>query len=281
MTKSTLSVLSQPAIEESDPLHALLRQGARKLIAEAVEAELTLFLEGYADQRLDDGRRAVVRNGHLPRRTVQTGIGAVEVQVPKVRDRSGGGVCFRSSLLPPDLKRARSVEELMPWLYLEGVSTGDYQEALAALLGDGAKGLSATTVSRLKQHWIEEHRTWCRRDLSDRRWVYWWVDGVYSNVRMDDRVCLLTFYDVSAEHWVHIRTTNPIESTFATVRLRSDRMRNCGSRETTLTMVFKLLQSAQKGWKRIKGFRKLKLVVNNVQVRNGEQVTDQSDRLAA
>ena len=166
-------------------------------------------------------------------------------------------------------------------LYLEGVSTGDYQEALAALLGDGAKGLSANTISRLKQHWSEEHRTWCRRDLSDRRWVYWWVDGVYSNMRMDDRVCLLTFYDVPAEHWVHIRTTNPIESTFATVRLRSDRMRNCGSRETTLTMVFKLLQSAQKGWKRIKGFRKLKLVVNNVQVRNGEQVTDQSDRLAA
>ncbi len=146
MTKSTLSVLSQPQTEETDPLHALLRRGARKLIADAVEAELALFLEGYADQRLKDERQAVVRNGYLPRRTVQTGIGDVEIQVPKVRDRSGGGACFRSSLLPPYLKRARSVEELIPWLYLKGVSTGDFQEALAALLGDEAKGLSATTI---------------------------------------------------------------------------------------------------------------------------------------
>lgn len=417
MPESTLNVLSQPEIEKSDPLHALLRTGARKLIAQAVEAELARFLDGFAGRRLEDGRRAVVRNGYLPKRTVQTGIGEVEIRVPKVRDRSGGGACFRSSLLPPYLKRAHSVEELIPWLYLKGVSTGDYQEALSALLGDQAKGLSANTVSRLKQHWIEEHRTWCQRELSDRRWVYWWVDGVYSNVRMDDRICLLViigvtehghkeliavedghreseaswyellvglrergltqgpklavgdgalgfwkalaklypetvhqrcwvhktanvleklpksvqpkvkaalheiwmaethedaqiafertlkrfepkypramdclakdrdallaFYNFPAEHWVHIRTTNPIESTFATVRLRTDRMRNCGSRETTLTMVFKLLQSAQKGWKRIKGFRKLELVVNNVQFRNGEQVIDQSDRLAA
>jgi putative transposase len=417
MSESTLSVLSQPEIEETDPLHALLRTGARELIAQAVEAELAGFLDGFAEQRLEDGRRAVVRNGYLPERTVQTGIGEVEVRVPKVRDRSGGGACFRSSLLPPYLKRSRSVEELIPWLYLKGVSSGDYQEALSALLGDQAKGLSANTVSRLKAHWIEEHRTWCQRELSDQRWVYWWADGVYSNVRQDDRVCLLVvigvtehghkeliavedghreseaswyellvglrergltqgpklavgdgalgfwkalaklypdtvhqrcwvhktanvleklpksvqpkvkaalheiwmaetredahtafdsalkrfepkysramdclakdrdallaFYDFPAEHWVHIRTTNPIESTFATVRLRTDRMRNCGSRETTLTMVFKLLQSAQKGWKRIKGFRKLELVVNNVQFRNGEQVIDQSDRLAA
>ena len=417
MSESTLSVLSQPEIEETDPLHALLRTGARELIAQAVEAELAGFLDGFAEQRLEDGRRAVVRNGYLPERTVQTGIGEVEVRVPKVRDRSGGGACFRSSLLPPYLKRSRSVEELIPWLYLKGVSSGDYQEALSALLGDQAKGLSANTVSRLKQHWIEEHRTWCQRELSDQRWVYWWADGVYSNVRQDDRVCLLVvigvtehghkeliavedghreseaswyellvglrergltqgpklavgdgalgfwkaltklypdtvhqrcwvhktanvleklpksvqpkvkaalheiwmaetredahtafdsalkrfepkysramdclakdrdallaFYDFPAEHWVHIRTTNPIESTFATVRLRTDRMRNCGSRETTLTMVFKLLQSAQKGWKRIKGFRKLELVVNNVHFRNGEQVIDQPDRLAA
>jgi transposase-like protein len=297
------------------------------------------------------------------------------------------------------------------------VSTGDYQEALAALLGDQAKGLSANTVSRLKQQWQEEHRTWCQRDLDDRRYVYWWADGIYSNVRLDDRLCLLViigvtehghkeliavedghreseaswyellaglrerglrlapqlavgdgalgfwkalgklypdtvhqrcwvhktandleklpksvqpkvkaalheiwkadtreaahqaftrtltrfeakypkamdclakdrdellaFYDYPAEHWVHIRTTNPIESTFSTVRLRTKRSRNCGSRETTLAMVYKLLQSAQKRWKRIKGFRKLELVVNNVQFRNGEQVVDQSDSVAA
>ena len=417
MTDSTLRALSQPEPQVTDPLHELLRRGARDLIAKAVEAELATFLAQYADQRLDDGRQAVVRNGYLPERTVQTGIGDVSVQVPKVRDRSGGGARFNSSLLPPYLKRARSIEELIPWLYLKGISTGDYQEALAALLGDQAKGLSANTVSRLKKQWEDEHTEWRQRDLSDRRYVYWWADGVYSNVRMDDRLCLLViigvteqgrkelvavedgfresadswetlltglrergltqapklavgdgamgfwlalskiypetdhqrcwvhktanvlnklpksvqpkvkadlhdiwmaetrdeahkafdrtlkrfeakypkamaclakdreellaFYDYPAEHWVHIRTTNPIESTFATVRLRSKRSRNCGSRATTLAMVFKLLQSAEKRWKRIKGFSKLELVVNNVRFQDGEQVTDQSDRTAA
>lgn len=391
MTDSTLRALSQPEPPVTDPLHELLRQGARDLIAKAVEAELATFLAQYADQRLDDGRQAVVRNGYLPERTVQTGVGDVSVQVPKVRDRSGGGARFNSSLLPPYLKRARSIEELIPWLYLKGISTGDYQEALAALLGDQAKGLSANTVSRLKKQWEDEHTEWRKRDLADRHYVYWWADGVYSNVRMGDRLCLLViigvteqgrkelvavedgfresaaswetlltglrerglaqapklavgdgamgfwaalskiypetdhqrcwvhktanvlnklpksvqpkvkadlhdiwmaetrdearrafdrtvkrfeakypkamgclakdrdellaFYDYPAEHWVHIRTTNPIESTFATVRLRTKRSRNCGSRATTLAMVFKLLQSAQKRWRRIKHFQ--------------------------
>ena len=417
MTNSTLQALSQPEPQVTDPLHELLRQGARDLIAKAVEAELATFLAQYADQRLDDGRQAVVRNGYLPERTVQTGIGDVSVQVPKVRDRRGGGARFNSSLLPPYLKRARSIEELIPWLYLKGISTGDYQEALAALLGDQAKGLSANTVSRLKKQWEDEHTEWRQRDLADRRYVYWWADGVYSNVRMDDRLCLLViigvteqgrkelvavedgfresanswetlltglrerglsqapklavgdgamgfwaalskifpetdhqrywvhktanvlnklpksvqpkvkadlhdiwmaetrdeayrafdrtlkrfeakypqamaclakdreellaFYDYPAEHWVHIRTTNPIESTFATVRLRTKRSRNCGSRATTLAMVFKLLQSAQKRWRRIKHFQKLRLVASNVRFQDGEEVTDQSDRNAA
>jgi transposase-like protein len=417
MTKSTLRTLSQPEEGVTDPLTELLRNGARELIAQAVEAELQVLLEQHAEHRLPDGRKAVVRNGYLPERTVQTGIGDVEIKVPKVRDRSGSGVRFNSSLLPPYLKRARSVEELLPWLYLKGVSTGDYQDALAALLGDQAKGLSANTISRLKQHWIDEHRGWCQRDLSQKRYVYWWADGVYSNVRMDDRLCLLViigvtehgrkelvavedgyreseaswselllglrerglttgpklavgdgalgfwkalgkcypdtrhqrcwvhktanilsalpksvqpkvkaalheiwmaetrddahkafdralvrfeskypgamerlrkdregllaFYDFPAEHWVHIRTTNPIESTFATVRLRTRRARNCGSRETTLAMVYKLLESAQKKWKRIKGFNLLTLVVNNVKFKDGEQVQDQSDRSVA
>ena len=417
MTDSTLRALSQPEPQVTDPLHELLRQGARDLIAKAVEAELATFLSQYADHRLDDGRQAVVRNGYLPERTVQTGIGDVSVQVPKVRDRSSGGARFNSSLLPPYLKRARSIEELIPWLYLKGISTGDYQEALAALLGDQAKGLSANTVSRLKKQWEDEHTEWRQRDLADRRYVYWWADGIYSNVRLDDRLCLLViigvteqgrkelvavedgfresaaswetvltslrarglttppklavgdgamgfwaalskiypatdhqrcwvhktanvlnklpksvqpkvkadlhdiwmaetrdeahkafdrtvqrfeakypkamaclakdrdellaFYDYPAEHWVHIRTTNPIESTFATVRLRSKRSRNCGSRATTLAMVFKLLQSAQKRWRRIKHSQKLELVVSNVKFQDGEQVTDQSDRNAA
>lgn len=199
MTESTLSVLSQPQFEETDPLHALLREGARELIAQAVEAELAGFLEAFSEHRLEDGRRAVVRNGHLPERTVQTGIGEVSVRVPKVRDRSRGGAVFRSALLPPYLKRARSVEELIPWLYLKGVSTGDYQEALSALLGDQARGLSANTVGRLKQRWLEEHRAWSQRTLSDRRYVYWWADGVYSNVRLDERLCLLVIIGVT-EH---------------------------------------------------------------------------------
>ncbi len=382
-----------------------------------MEAELQALLDQHANVQLTDGRQAVVRNGHLPERTIQTGIGDVDIEVPKVRDRSGSGIKFNSRLLPPYLKRARSVEELLPWLYLKGISTGDFQESLAALLGDQAKGLSANTISRLKSKWTEEHKLWSGRDLTDKRYVYWWADGVHSNVRMDDRLCLLViigvtehghkelvavedgyrestaswdelliglrerglktspklvigdgalgfwkaiskaypssrhqrcwvhktanvlnklpksmqpkvkddlhsiwmaptrdeayaafdrtlarfsskypkamecltkdreemlaFYDFPAEHWVHIRTTNPIESTFATVRLRTKRTRNCGSRDTTLAMVYKLLESAQKRWKRIKGFNLLTLVVNNVKFKDGEQVTDQSDRNAA
>ena len=122
----------------------------------------------------------------------------VTVKVPKVRDRSGGKACFNSTLLPPYLKRARSVEELIPWLYLKGISTDDYQEALSALLGDQAKGLSANTVSRLKAQWLDERKAWCQRDLADRRYVYWWADGVYSNVRLDDRLCLLVIVGVTA-----------------------------------------------------------------------------------
>ena len=140
MTKSTLQVLPEP-VEGTDPLHELLRNGAQQLIASAVEAELAVMLAQFAECRLDDGRQAVVRNGFLPERTIQTGIGDVSVKVPKVRDRSGSGIRFNSTLLPPYLKRAKSVEELLPWLYLRGISTGDFNEALSALLGEGASGL--------------------------------------------------------------------------------------------------------------------------------------------
>lgn len=191
MDKSTTSCALEPEVTFRDALTELLRKGARTLIANAVGVELSLLLEEHAEDRLPDGRLAVVRNGYLPERTIQTGIGDVEIKVPKVRDRSGRGVKFNSSLLPPYLKRAQSVEELLPWLYLRGISTGDFQEALACLVGEGAKGLSANTISRLKEKWIEEYRAWNKRDLSDKRYVYWWVDGVYSNVRMDDKLCLL------------------------------------------------------------------------------------------
>ena len=400
-----------------DPLSELLRTGARELIAQAVEAELEGLLNQHREVVLCDGRSAVVRNGYLPERTVQTGIGDVSVKVPKVRDRSGAGVKFNSSLLPPYLKRTKSVEELIPWLYLKGVSTGDFSEALSALLGENATGLCANTVCRLKAKWLKEYQSWIHQDLSDKRYVYWWADGIYCNVRMDERLCLLviigvrdtgekelvavydgyressaswyelltslrqrgltlspklatgdgalgfwdalakvypnckcqrcwvhksanvldklpksvqpkvklalhaiymaptrdeaytafdhaierfegkypkamqcltrdkenllTFYDFPAQHWQHIRSTNPIESAFATVRLRSKRAKNCGSRNTTLSMVFKLLQGAQKNWIRLRGFNLLGLVANDVKFKDGEQLIKPNNRNAA
>ncbi|MBX9703493.1 MAG: IS256 family transposase [Silvanigrellaceae bacterium] len=417
MKDCNLKGVYRPVEKDSDPLTELLRNGARDLIRQAVEAELGTMLSDYEDLKLLDGRRAVVRNGYLPERSIQTGIGEVTVKVPKVRDRSGSGIQFNSHLLPPYLRRTKSIEELIPWLYLKGLSTGDYSEALGSLLGEGAKGLSANTVCRLKSQWLDEHQTWQRQDLSQKRYVYWWADGVYSKVRMDDRLCLLViigvtehgqkelvavsdgyressasweelltslrqrglthsprlsvgdgalgfwnalskvypdsrhqrcwvhktanilnklpksvqpkvkaslheiwmastrkdayrafdntlelfsakypkameclskdreellaFYDFPAEHWIHIRTTNPIESAFATVRLRTKKSRNCGSRDSTLAMVFKLMESAQKRWIKIRGFNLLTLVVNNVKFEDGVQTVEQSDKKAA
>ena len=353
----------------------------------------------------------------MPERTVPTGLGDVEVKVPKVGDRSGSGRRFNSPLLPPYLKPTKRIEPLLPWLYLKGISTGDDQEALSSGLGGQAQGLSANTISRLKQSGSDDHRQWRQRDLSQSGYLYWWADGVYSNVRMDNRWCWLViigvtepgkkervaveegfsesesswyelmsgrqarglqtgpklaigdgalglwkaisqcypasrhqrcwvhkmanvlnvlpksvqpkmkaalqdtcmaetrqdalaayqrawvrfkgpypgamerlrkdkkawlaFYALPAEPWRHIRTTNPIESRFATVRLRTQRARNGGSRDTTLAMVYKRLETAQKRWKRIRGFNLLTLVVNNVQCQDGEQVVEQSDRSEA
>jgi len=417
MKDCNLKEVSTPVQKISDPLTELLRKGARDLIRQAVEAELSAMLSDYEDLKLIDGRQAIVRNGYLPERTIQTGIGDVAIKVPKVRDRSGSGIQFNSSLLPPYLRRTKSIEELIPWLYLKGLSTGDYSEALGSLLGEQAKGLSANTVSRLKSQWLDEHQNWQRQDLSQKRYVYWWADGIYSQVRMDDRLCLLViigvtehghkelvavsdgyressasweelltslrqrglshspklaagdgalgfwnaiskvypdtrhqrcwvhktanilnklpksvqpkvkaalheiwmastrkdaykafdntlelftpkypkameclskdreellaFYDFPAEHWIHIRTTNPIESAFATVRLRTKKSRNCGSRDSTLAMIFKLMESAQKRWIKIRGFNLLSLVVNNVKFEDGVQVVEQLNRKAA
>lgn len=417
MSKNKLELVKNPEkIATADPLTELLRSGARDLISQAVEAELAEMLDLH-NCKLEDGRASLVRNGYLPERTIQTGIGEVDIKVPKVRDRTGQGVKFNSSLLPPYLRRTKNIEELIPWLYLKGISTGGFQEALSALLGDGAKGLSSNTVCRLKADWIKQHQDWRQRDLSQKKYAYFWADGIYSNVRMDNRLCLLViigvtehgikelvavedgfressssweellvklkqkglnqgpklatgdgamgfwnalskiypdckhqrcwvhktanvlnkvpksiqpkvkqsiydiwmtetkdkaekafdntlecydakypkameclrkdreellaFYDFPAEHWVHIRTTNPIESTFATVRLRSKRSKNCGSRDTTLAMVYKLMESAQKQWRKIRGFSLLTLVVNNVPFVDGELVKKQSDRIVA
>lgn len=180
MSNFTLKAVATPEVTITDPLTELLRVGARGLIAQAVEAELAVMLAKHEDNRLPDGRQAVVRNGYLPERTIQTGLGDVDVRVPKVRDRSQSGIKFNSHLLPPYLKRSTSIEEMLPWLYLKGLSPGDYGEALSSLLGEEAKGLSANTILRLKSQWIDEHTKWRKRDLSDKRYVYFWADGIYS-----------------------------------------------------------------------------------------------------
>ena len=418
MTQDNLVKFKTPETPESfnDALSELLRQGAKQIIAQAIEAELNEFLEQYQGLRDASGRRAVVRNGYLPARTVTTGLGEVEVQVPKVRDRTKSGIKFNSLLLPPYLKRSRSVEEVLPWLYLKGVSTGDFSEALAALLGAEAKGLSSATISRLKAKWRSEHQTWQGRSLKHKRYVYLWSDGIYFNIRNDERQCilvmigvtdtghkelvgmstgyreselswkalmlqikdqglqydpqlaigdgalgfwkalpqiwpttqrqrcwvhktanvlnklpkklqsqaksqlweiyraetktdanvafnrflktyrakypeateclekdrevLLAFYDFPAEHWQHIRSTNPIESTFATVRLRTDKTRGAVSKETITPLVFKLVQSAQKRWHRIRGFKHLGDVIEGVQFRDGLKLASDDEVIA-
>jgi transposase-like protein len=416
MNKDTM-VLDSSRGPIGDALTDLLREGARELIYRAVQSELELFLEKYSSLELLDGRKAVTRNGFLPSRKIQTGIGEVEIRVPKVRDRSQNGIKFNSSLLPPYLRRTKSVEEMLPWLYLKGVSTGDYEEALRSLLGNGASGLSPNTVSRLKSKCLGEYNEWRKRDLSGKKYVYWWADGVYSNVRMDDRMCLLviigatedgrkellsvtdgfrestdswcsvltdlrsrglaegarlatadgalgfwkalsmiypktrhqrcwvhktanvldklpkgvqskvkssihdiwmapckaeaekafdlalkqygakyskameclnkdreemlSFYDYPAEHWIHIRTSNPVESMFSTIRLRTAKTRNCGSRATVLTMIFKLAQSAEKRWRRLKGHALLGEVITGVRFKDGIRFESNSSRSAA
>ncbi len=190
MSNDNVIELQQPT-ELSDPLTDLIRKGAKELIAKAVNAELEELLAEFAGETVE-GKQRVVRNGYLPERTIQTGVGDVEVKVPKVKDRKGQGVKFNSKLIPPYLKKAKSVEELLPVLYLKGISTGDFNEALSALLGDTAKGLSANTISRLKQDWEQEQQKWSKRDLSLKHYAYIWADGVYFNVRGDDdRSCIL------------------------------------------------------------------------------------------
>ena len=396
----------------SDSLTELLRQGARGLIEKAVEAELQLLLDQYDNVTDLGGRKLVVRNGYLPEREVLTALGPVPVRVPKVRDRSGSGVKFNSALVPPYVRKAKSVEAALPWLYLRGISTGDMQEALSVLVGEEAKGLSPAVVSRLKAQWSEGYHAWNRRDLADEHYVYVWADGIYSTLRgEDDRLCLLiligvneqgekrllalsdgyreskaswlgviqdlqarglktapqlaigdgalgfwaaldeawpqtrcqrcwvhktanvlnalpksiqgkakaglheiwmaetkaqaetafdrfvrdfgakypkavhclakdrvallSFYDFPAEHWIHIRTTNPIESSFATLRHRTRRTKNCVSRNTLLGLVFQLALTAEKSWRKLRGFNRLPDVVNGIRFQDGIAVPDQ------
>jgi transposase-like protein len=192
MHEHTTIPFPPPQLITEDPFTEVVRQGAQRLLAQAIEAEVAMFLARYADRRDAQGRHAVVRNGSLPEREVHTGIGAVRVKVPRVRDRSGTGLRFHSALLPPYVRRSQSLAALLPWLYLKGVSTGDFSEALEALLGPEARGLSPATISRLKQSWHEELTQWQGRSLMGKRYVYFWVDGVYFETRLEEaRHCIL------------------------------------------------------------------------------------------
>ena len=192
MQEHSVIPFPHPQLTAEDPLTAVLRQGAQRLLAQAIEVEVAMLLARYTERHDAEGRQAVVRNGYLPEREVQTGIGAVRVKVPRVRDRSGAGIRFHSALLPPYIRRSKSLEALLPWLYLKGISTGDFSEALQALLGPDAPGLSPATLSRLKQGWQEELRQWQQRDLAGKRYVYFWVDGVYLATRLEEaRHCIL------------------------------------------------------------------------------------------
>jgi transposase-like protein len=415
MANDTVISFSDPALR--DELSELVRQGAQRIIRQAVEAELQVFLDAHGAERDEQGRRAVVRNGYLPEREILTGIGTVPVRMPKTRDRAGEGRRFRSELLPPYLKKTRRLEAVIPWLYLKGVSTNDFDEALTALFGESVKGLSPATIVRLKQSWEAEYSEWRRKDWRGHEFVYLWADGIYLNVRSDERRCLLVvigcdthgrkhflaieegyresteswkalllslrdrglrvapklavgdggmgfwaalaevfpttceqrcwlhktmnvldklpkslhgeaktalheiwlaesraaaeqaferfvatyqakypkaaqclakdraqllaFYDFPGAHWQHLRTTNPIESSFATIRLRSDKTKNCVSARTGLALVHQLAMSAQKRWRKLRGFRQLADVVAGVKFIDGVDEREISRKAAA
>ena len=398
--------------EGRSPLDELVQTGAQQMLQAAIEAEVDEFLAAHADRRDDSGHRQVVRNGRLPSRQILTGAGPLEVSQPRVRDNSPevhSRVTFSPSVLPPYLRKSKAIEELIPWLYLKGVSTGDFPEALQSLVGEQAKGLSANVVVRLKEVWSQEYDKWMQRDLSGTQYVYFWADGIYAKVRLEDdankkqcllvlmgatvdgrkeliavvdgyreskqswrellldlkqrglviapklavgdgalgfwaalrevfsdtreqrcwvhktanvlnkmpksvqpkakanlheiwqaetreqataafdhflekyaakyeaaseclkkdRDVLLTFYDFPAEHWRHLRTTNPIESTFATIRLRHRRTKGNGTRRASLSMMFKLAQSAQKGWRRLNGHALILPLLQGKQFKDG------------
>lgn len=399
-----------------DEMSDLIRAHAQTAIRQAVLAELEAFLGQYDDTD-DEGHRSVVRNGYQPEREVLTGVGPVKVQLPKTRDRSGQGRCFQSLILPPYLKKTRRLEAVLPWLYLKGVSTNDFDEALTALFGESVRGLSPATISRLKAVWQEDYQSFCQRDWRGHEMVYLWADGIYINARSSDRRCvlvvigcdgygrkhflaideglreskeswkalllglrdrgmtrpprlaigdgamgfwsalsevypetrqqrcwvhktanvldklpkrlqpqaksmlheiwqadtreaaekaferflatfadkhpkatnnlaadrerLLAFYDFPAAHWQHLRTTNPIESTFATIRLRTAKTRNCYSVDSGLALMHQLAMSAQKRWRKLRGFQQLADVIVGVKFIDGMDERKISRKAAA
>ena len=420
MTDTNVIKLAQPGTF-TDSLTEILRNGACALPTQAVEVEVADFLSRYANLKTEAGHQRVVRHGHLPEREIITGIGPVAVRQPRVRDREAGEgerIRFSPTILPPYARRSKSLEVLIPILYLKGISTGDFEEALAALVGKDVPGLSASTIARLKEVWIEEHDRWQKRDLSIKRYVYSWVDGIHLEARLEDqaqcilviigatpegkkelvgftdgmresaeswrdllldlkrrglatapelavadgalgfwkalgevwpttreqrcwvhktanvlnklpkslyakakralqeiwmaetktdavtafnafaasygtkydkavdcltkdRDTLLAFYDFPAEHWKHLRTTNPIESTFATVRHRTIRSKGCLSNKTALAMVFKLVEGAQKSWRRLDGHNQLPKLIQGVKFTDGIEAVRQDAQTTA
>jgi len=413
MNDATTNADALPLDSEKDVLTDVLRRGATQLLTQAIQAEVAAYLEAHSHLRDEAGRQQVVRNGSLPQRTILTGIGPVEVKQPRVQDRRPPQQRekFTSAILPPYLRKTKSIEELIPWLYLKGISTGDFSEALAAILGPQARGLSAATITRLKSVWAEEYDAWSKRSLAGKHYVYVWADGVHFNIRLEeDRQCilvlmgatadgkkelialsdgfreseqswkallldcqargltqaptlavgdgalgfwkalrqvfpttreqrcwvhktanvldklpkgqqpkakamlhdiwqaetkaqaekafdlfvatyeakyakatdclrkdreeLLVFYDFPALHWIHLRTTNPIESTFATVRLRTTKTKGSGSRSACLTMVFKLMEAASKKWRLLNGSPLLTKVIAGVRFVDGVEQTN-------
>jgi len=202
VTETNVIKLAQPGTF-TDSLTEILRNGARALLTQAVETEVADFLGRHADLKSAAGHQRIVRHGHLPVREIMTGIGPVAVRQPRVRDREAVGgerIRFSPTILPPYARRTKSLEVLIPILYLKGISTGDFEEALAALLGKDAGGLSASTIARLKEAWIDEHARWCDRDLSTKRYVYFWVDGIHVQARLeDDAQCLLVIIGATPE----------------------------------------------------------------------------------
>lgn len=411
MCEASNSTIEFPVFS-GDVLTELLRHGAQEMLATAIETEVAEWIAEREHLKDEHGHRQVVRNGRLPKRQITTGVGPIEVEQPRVRDNRSPSARekFTSKLLPPYLRKTRSIEELLPWLYLKGISTGDFHEALQSLLGAECPGLSASTITRLIQQWQAEYKDWSKRSLADRRYVYVWADGVYFNIRLEeDRPCilvlmgatedgqkellaivdgyreseqswtellldvrsrglavdpklatgdgalgfwkalpkifpktrtqrcwfhksgnvmdqlpkrlqagakeklhqiwmadtrahahvafdlfletyqaqypkaveclnkdreeLLAFYDFPAEHWVHLRTTNPIESVFSTVKHRQKKTCGNGSRVACLAMVFKLAESASKKWRTLNGSSRLPDVIQEILFIDGIQHT--------
>jgi len=201
----TTDLIEFPSEQSSDLLTPVLREGAQKMLAMAIELEARVWIEERATLRDEDGHRFVVRNGHQPTRTIQTGVGDIEVRKPRVHDRRAGDEreTFASKILPPYLRRTKAIEELIPWLYLKGISTGGFSEALQSLLGPDGAGLSATTVTRLIRTWEDDHATWSHRSLGDKHYAYVWADGIYFNIRLEDdsnkKQCILVLMGATAD----------------------------------------------------------------------------------